>query len=144
MSQPVVLDAGGLEELAKARPSDAFRALLREAWKRDSEVFVPAVVCAEVARGVTRTRALEACLSRHQSPSAQPAVSIVDTDFTLARLVGSILFSGNVGTEDLVDAHVVAICSIHGGGLVITVDPDDILRLAQGIPSVRVVVRLPY
>ncbi len=67
----------------------------------------------------------------------------MDTDFTLARLVGSILYSGNVGTEDLVDAHVVAICSIHGAGLVITVDPEDILRLAQAVPSVRVVVRLP-
>lgn len=143
MSQPIVLDAGGLDELSKTRPSDGFRALLKEAWKRDREVFVPAVVCAELARGVKRTRALEASLSRHDGTSGQPPVSIVDTDFDLARLVGSILFAGNVGTEDLVDAHVVAVCAMYQGGLVVTADPDDINRLAQGVPAVRVVTRSP-
>jgi predicted nucleic acid-binding protein len=143
VSQPIVLAAGGLDELSKTKPSDAFRALLREAWKRDREVFVPAVVCAELARGVNRTRALEATLSRHDGASGQPPVSIVDTDFDLARLVGSILFAGNVGTEDLVDAHVVAVCAMHQGGLIVTADPDDIHRLAQGIPAVRVITCSP-
>jgi predicted nucleic acid-binding protein len=143
VSQPIVLDAAGLDELSQTRPTDAFRALLKEAWKRDREVFVPAVVCAELARGVKRTRALEAALSRHDGTSGQPPVSIVDTDFDLARLVGSILFAANVGTEDLVDAHVVAVCAMHQGGLIVTADPDDLHRLAQGVPAVRVITRSP-
>jgi predicted nucleic acid-binding protein len=143
VSQPVVLDAGGLDELSKSKPSDLFRALLREAWKRDREVLVPAVVCAELARGVKRTRAIEAALSRHDRASGQPPVSIVDTDFDLARLVGSILFTSDTGTEDLVDAHVVAVCATHQGGLIVTVDPDDIQRLAQAVPSVRIITRSP-
>jgi hypothetical protein len=106
VSQPVVLDAAGLDELSKTKPSDAFRA-------------------------------------RHDGTSGQPPVSIVDTDFDLARLVGSILFAANVGTEDLVDAHVVAVCAMYQGGLIVTADPDDVHRLAQGIPAVRVITRSP-
>jgi predicted nucleic acid-binding protein len=143
VSVPVVLDAGGLETLSAA-PSTRFRALLGEALRRDSAVLVPAVVCAEVCRGVKRTRAVEAALGRHNRRRGErPAVMVVPTDFTLARAVGAILHAASANSGDIVDAHCVALCAVHGGGLVITGDPDDIFRLASAVPAVRVTVRGP-
>lgn len=142
MTLPVVLDADGLDALSAPQPPPLVRALLREAWSRDREVLVPAVVCAEVCRGARRTRSVEAALARHRTERGQrPPVRVVDTDFPLARLVGAILHGVGAGSEDLVDAHVVALCSTRGGGLVVTADPDDIERLAQAAPSTRVVIR---
>ncbi|MGH2706691.1 MAG: type II toxin-antitoxin system CcdA family antitoxin [Actinomycetota bacterium] len=43
--------------------------------------------------------------------------------------------------EDIVDAHVVAVCAFHGGGIVVTADSDDVERLAQAVPSARIVTR---
>jgi hypothetical protein len=82
---PVVLDAAGLDGLAAARPPDELRALLAEAHRRGREVLVPALVCAEVARGRQRTRALEAAVSRHDRVRGErPPLRLVDTDFRLA------------------------------------------------------------
>jgi hypothetical protein len=41
----------------------------------------------------------------------------------------------------MVDAHCVAVAAMHGGGIVVTADPDDIERLASAVPAVRVVTR---
>jgi len=143
VSAPLVLDTAGLENLA-ATPSGRLRALLGEAVQRDASVLVPAVVCAEVCRGVKWTRSVEAVLGRHDRRRAErPAVKVVATDFTLARAVGAVLNAASANSRDLVDAHCVAICAAHGGGLVVTADPDDILRLASAVPSVRVTVRRP-
>ena len=55
---PLVLDAAGLEALAADRPPDILRALLAEAHRRGRTVIAPTLVCAELARGRARTRAL--------------------------------------------------------------------------------------
>jgi len=136
---PLVLDAAGLDALAANRPPDMFRALLAEAHRRRREVIAPTVVCAEVARGRRRTRALEAAVSRHdRSRGERPAVRLVNTDFHLARQVGAILDQTRRGTEHVVDAHVVAVCIPSGGGLVVTADPDDIAELAAAVPAARI------
>ena len=138
----MVLDADGLDALAEARPPELLRALLGEAYQRARDVLVPAVVCAEVCRGAPRTRAVESTLARHAPTTGQrPPVAVIPTDFPLARQVGAILFASGAGTEALVDAHVVAVCVHHGGGLVITADPHDIARLAQATPSIRIITR---
>lgn len=105
---------------------------------------MPAVVCAEVCRGVARTRRVETLVSRkpHDHPWQRP-VAIVPTDFDMARLVDAILHGAQVGSRYLSDAHVVALCSRYGGGLVITSDPDDIRQLAAAVPSARIIVRTP-
>jgi hypothetical protein len=41
----------------------------------------------------------------------------------------------------MVDAHVVAVCALHGGGVVVTVDDKDIQLLAQAVPSARITTR---
>ena len=65
-------------------------------------------------------------------------MSCRDTDRTLARIVGGILASASAGSEDLADAHVVALAVEKGGGLVLTGDPDDLQRLAAAYRDVVV------
>ena len=85
-SAPLVLDAAGLDGSRRERPPELLRALLAEALRRGREVITPTVVCAEVARGRARTRALEAAVSRHDATRAErPPLRLVDTDFALAR-----------------------------------------------------------
>lgn len=105
-------------------------------------MLVPAVVCAEACRGVARTRRVEAAVARHgQARDQRPAVSVVATDLTFARQVGAVLHGANAGSRDMVDAHVVAVCALHGGGLVVTANGADVERLAQAVPSARVLTR---
>jgi predicted nucleic acid-binding protein len=140
LTLPVVLDADGLDAMCEAQPRSAIRALLQEAWARQRDVLVPAVVCAEVCRGVARTRRVETMVSRH-GPGTRLPVGVVVTDFDLARQVGAVLHGASAGSADIVDAHVVAVCALRGGGLVITSDGGDIQRLAAAVPSARVVTR---
>lgn len=136
---PLVLDAAGLDALSARRPPDRLRGLLTEAHRRGREVLAPTLACAEVARGRARTRALEAALARHDAARRErPAVRLVDTDFSLARQVGTILQASGGSTAMVVDAHVVAVCVPTGGGLVVTADPDDIDELAATVPAARV------
>lgn len=142
MTLPLVLDSEGLDVLADPAPTAALRALLREALDRRRDVLVPAVVCAEVCRGPARTRRVEAAVARHNPARGQrPVVAIIDTDLTLARGVGAILHGAGASSALLADAHVVAVCARRGGGLVVTSDPDDIRRLADAVPSARIVTR---
>lgn len=139
---PLILDADGLDALTEQPPPDRLRALLAEAWERKSDVLVPALVCAECCRGAKRTRAVEASLARSRDTrAARPAVRVVLTDFDLARRVGAVLHAAGANTRDIVDAHSVAVASMHGRAVVVTADPDDILRLASAMPAVRVVTR---
>ena len=136
---PLVLDAAGLDGVSAATPPPRLRALLAEAHRRHREVLAPTLVCSEVARGRARTRALEAALARHDAERRErPAVRLVDTDFALARQVGTILDAAGRSTEMVVDAHVVAVCVPAGGALVVTADPDDIDELAAAVPAARV------
>lgn len=142
MTLPVVLDADGLDALSEQTPPTMFRALLHEAWVRERDVLVPAVVCAEACRGPARTRRVEVAVARHASARGQrPPLRVVATDFGLARQVGAVLHGAASDSCDMVDAHVVAVCAQHGGGLVVTADAADIERLAQSVPSARVMTR---
>jgi predicted nucleic acid-binding protein len=142
---PVVLDSAALSDIASpgpGGPSAPLRALLQVAWQQHRSVLVPAVVCAETCRGQARTRAVEALLSRHDPTRLERSpIRVVDTDFELARLVGTVLFASDAGTEEIVDAHLVATCVQRGGGLIITSNPDDMDRLKQPFLGVRIVVR---
>lgn len=142
---PVVLDAAGLSESAspgKRGPDRSLFGLLDHAWAIGREILVPAVVCAEVCRGVARTRQVESFLARHSlGRKQQSPIRIVDTDFSLARLVGTVLESSKAGSQDIVDAHVVAVCVSRGGGLIVTSDPDDLHRLSAPFIGTRIVIR---
>jgi len=138
---PLILDAAALSALSQSRPSARLRALMQVASERGREVITPTVICAEVARGRDRTRALEAAVIRDDRPGgSRPAVRLVDTDFFLARQVGAILHAAGRGSADLADGHVVAVAVGAGGGLVATSDPDHILALAATVPATRLQV----
>src|SRR5258707_102710 len=128
---PLILDADGLAALTEGPPPNRLRALLTEAWERKSDVLVAAVVCAECCRGASRTRAVEASLARHrETRAARPAVRVVPTDFDLARRVGSVLHGAGADTKDIVDAHSVAVASMHGRAVVGTADPAAVRTLS--------------
>lgn len=142
---PIVLDAAGLSEMAmpgKSGPHRSLFALLDHAWANGRDVLVPAVLCAELCRGVARTRQVESFLARHnRGRNPQAPVVIVDTDFSLARLVGTVLESSKAPSCDIVDAHVVAICVSRGGGLIVTSDPNDHVRLSAPFIGTRIIIR---
>lgn len=86
---------------------------------------------------------VEAALRRRGWPAARRPITVVTTDFALAKQVGAILHGAGAGSADIVDAHVVAACVPYGGGMIVTSDPDDISRLADVVPHVRIVTRRP-
>lgn len=101
------------------------------------DVIVPTVVLAELYRGGGRNHLVDALLSREE-----PALVLRDTDRVLARLVGGVLSAVGAGSEDLADAHVVAVAVEGGGGVVLTGDPHDMARLSDPYRTV-VVEELP-
>jgi predicted nucleic acid-binding protein len=141
---PVVLDSAALSDLASPcvrGPSAFFWSVLEQAWSDQRDVVVPAVVCAEVCRGVARTRQVESLLARHDPQRKQRSpIRVVDTNFALARLVGTVLEASRAGSEDLVDAHLVAVCIDRGGGLILTTDLLDLQRLSAPFVGVRIIV----
>jgi predicted nucleic acid-binding protein len=142
---PIVLDSAALSDLSAPGvrgPSPFLWSALDQAWSDERDVLVPAVVCAEVCRGVARTRRVESLLARHDPQRKQRSpIRVVDTNFSLARLVGTVLDASRAGSEDLVDAHLVAVCVARGGGLIVTSDPLDLQRLSAPFVGVRIVVR---
>jgi len=129
----VVLDAEALSSLARGDGprAEEVRGALRAAHRLRRDVVVPAVVLAELYRGRGHDAVVDACLSR------ETGLVVRDTDRGLARLVGGVLAAAGAGSEDMVDAHVVATAS-EGGGVVLTGDESDLLRLSAAFPNVHV------
>ena len=131
----VALDSEALMALAGA-DSGAKRRVRRaiEAASRTGhDVVVPTLVLAELYRGFGRSQLVDALLARHEE-----AIACRDTDRNLARFVGAVLHAAGVGSEYIVDAHVVAIAAEAGGGVLLTSDADDLRRLAAPYRSILV------
>ena len=60
------------------------------------------------------------------------------TDERLALLVGALLYDSERVSDDLADAHVVAVCAPAAVALVVTPDPDDIAAVGGHLPGVRI------
>lgn len=131
----VALDAEAVTALAG--PDSArkrrVRHALEAAVRTRSDVVVPTLVLAELYRGTGRSALVDALLARHEQ-----AIATRDTDRALARFVGAILHGAGAGSEDIVDAHVVAVTAEAGGGIVVTADADDLARLAAPYRSVLI------
>ena len=131
----VALDSEAINVLA-GRDSPAKRKVrraLEAAVRTRSEVVVPALVLAELYRGFGRSQLVDSLLARHEN-----AIGTRDTDRPLARFVGAVLHGADAGSEQIVDAHVVAVAVEAGGGVVLTADTDDLARLAGPYRSVLV------
>ncbi|NOY93601.1 MAG: PIN domain-containing protein [Deltaproteobacteria bacterium] len=131
----VVLDSEALSALAgrNSKRQREVRAALAVALRLGREVIVPAVVLAELYRGRGRSALIDACLSR------ETGLAVRDTDRAFARLVGGILATASIGSEMMVDAHVVAAAVERGAGLLLTGDPGDLEKLAAPYRNLTVV-----
>lgn len=124
----LVLDQAAVSALA-GPPSQAQRQVRRAmtaAARLRRDATVPTVILAELYRGAARNQMIDSLLSRETEP-----LELRDTDRVLARLVGSVLAAAGAGSEDLADAHVVAAAIEAGGGVILTIDEDDLNRLAN-------------
>lgn len=132
----LVLDAEALSVLARAPRSDRSSSkvvnALIAALAQDRDVVVPAAVLSELYRGGQHDQELDACLSRF------PAIMVVDTDRQLAREIGHVLARAGRGSDDHVDASVVAVAARSAGAVIATSDVDGISALTAGLRGVRV------
>lgn len=136
MSLVLVLDAEALSSLARTRSSgfDEVRAAVVAARRLRRDVVAPAVILAELYRGPGHNQVVDSCLSR------ETGIRVRDTDRSLARLVGGVLAAAGAGSEDLADAHAVAVAMEGGGGVILTGDESDLERLAAPYANVHVAV----
>jgi predicted nucleic acid-binding protein len=122
----VTLDAGGL--IALDRNDRRVIVLLARASELGLRVTVPATALAQVIR----TPARQARLARL---IRQPDTDLLPLDGPDATAVGLLL--ARTGTADIADAHVV-LCARRVGQAVVTSDPEDLRRLAPGLPLIAV------
>ncbi len=129
----LVLDSEAVSQLARSRAgvdSARVHAALRAADLAGSDVLVPAAVLAEQYRGGGHDQMVDACLGRNSG------IDVVDTTRALARDVGHLLARAGRGSEDHVDAVVVATAVAAGGGVIMTSDVDDLAGLAAATTGV--------
>lgn len=131
-----VLDAEAVQALLahSHRAHRKVRARLEIGRRLGAAAVVPTVALAELYRGRDRSGALDALLARERR-----ALVLRDTDRALARLVGGVLQAAGAGSEDLVDAHAIAVAAEDDRAVVLTGDPGDLERLAAPYPGVTVV-----
>lgn len=131
----VALDSEALTVLAgpDSKAKRRVRQAMEAAARTGQDVVVPTLVLAELYRGSGRSQLVDALLARHEE-----AVGCRDTDRDLARFVGAVLHTAGVGSEYIVDAHVVAVAAEAGGGVLLTSDADDLSRLAAPYRSILV------
>ena len=113
----VTLDAGAL--IALERPHRRYTALLEGLLSSAVVIVVPAAALAQVWRNSPRQHRLARLLSDDR-------VVVTAMDLAQALSVGSLL--ARSGTNDVVDA-AVAVTARERSHVVITTDPDDLIRL---------------
>ncbi len=133
-SRRLILDAEAVSALAHgpALRRSVVRDALVAARRNDAEVVVSAAVLAELYRGPRFNPGVDAALARE-------ALVIADVDREVARIAGGVLTAAKAGSEDAVDAFVVATGVDGGGAVVLTGDSRDLSRLAAPYPIVSVV-----
>lgn len=120
----LTLDAGAL--IALERGTARIKAVLRRALEREATITVPSVVIAQAWRGG----------HRRWIDELRPGVVIEPVDEAYALAAGELL--ARTGTKDAIDA-IVAVGAARRGDVVVTSDPQDLLRLVDDASGVRVV-----
>ncbi len=130
----LLLDSEALSSVAHgpAARQGRVRALIAEARRREQPVATVAAVLAEVLRGHPRDAGVFAALRRER-------VQIRAVDTRAGVRAGQLLGAAQLGSEDAVDAFVVAVADLAGGGVIATVDVADLEALAAYAPRVMVV-----
>jgi predicted nucleic acid-binding protein len=130
----LVLDTEAVSNLRSPNEKhvDSVRAAIQVAIELKRPVLVPAVVLAELYRGARQNASLDALLNR------EGRLLIKDSDRVFARFVGGVLAAAGADSTDMADAHCVATAVERGGGVILTGDPTDMIRLAASYSHVTV------
>lgn len=131
----LVLDAtalAALSDVRSAKQPTPIEAALKAAELAGWDVLVPAAVLAELYRGGAHDQKLDACLGRNTG------VRLAETDRSLARQVGHILARAGRGSEDHVDATVVACASNATRAVIVTGDSRDLAALSAPLTGIVV------
>lgn len=115
---PLILDAGAL--IAVDRNDRRIIDLVNLAWRTGRAVLVPAGVLAQVWRSGPR----QARVARVVNTKNTTVVALKEDD---AKAAG--VLCGETGTADVIDASVVVVARGNPTAVVVTSDPDDMLRL---------------
>jgi predicted nucleic acid-binding protein len=130
----LILDSEALSALVHASRRSAetrrAQAVLASAHRLGALVRVPAAVLVEVYRGRKEDAGVDFVLKR--------VGRVVPAGQSIAKVAGGLLSRHRLDSAHAVDALVVATAIRLGGGLIATHDPEDMTRLAQGFPNVKV------
>jgi len=123
----LILDSGAV--IALARGDQRARGFIERAIETGCEVLVPSVAVAETVRGRgPRDAPVNRILAAIDS--------VLVADEAAARTAGDLL--GATGTDETIDALVVAGAILAGGGRILTSDPANIKKLARATPEITV------
>ena len=124
----LILDSGGLGKVAEN--DEGARAAMSSSAQAGVSVIVPSVVLAESLSGTNRDAGVYRVL-RH--------LVVVDIHADHARVAATLKSgAGLTGVEHTIDALVVAVAVLEGGGAILTTDPQDIRALAAARSDVKI------
>lgn len=110
---------------------DRVRALIAEMRRRELPVATVAAVLAEVVRGRPQDAGVFSGLRSER-------VEVHPVDTRVGVRAGRLLGSAGLGSEQAIDAFVVAVADLLGGAVVATVDERDLGRLALHAANVQI------
>jgi predicted nucleic acid-binding protein len=127
----LLLDSEALSAVSRgpAQRRDRVRALIAEMRRRGLPVGTVAAILAEVVRGRAADAAVFSGLRRER-------VRVYPVDTRVGVRAGQLLGAARRGSDCAIDAFVVAAADIAGGGVIATVDTDDLELLAQHAKNV--------
>ena len=130
----LLLDSEALSAISRgpAQRRDRVRALVAQMRSRDLPVGTVAAILAEVVRGRRADAEVFSGLRRER-------VQVYPVDTRVGVRAGQLLGASKRGSALAVDAFVIAVADLAGGGVVATVDVDDLEVLASHAKDVRVV-----
>ena len=136
MAHRLILDSGVI--VALAHREDAARAYVTLAIRDHTLIVIPAVVIAETTRGTQ----VDAPINRMLNRIVQTVGEIAPVDERVARTAGRLLRGlgdAHPGhAPPTIDALIVAVAIVRGGGVLLTGDPNDLTALAANHPQVQI------
>ena len=129
----LLLDSEAISAVAHgpAGRRDRVRALAAEMRRRELGIGTVAAVLAEVVRGHPRDAGVFAGLRRER-------VEVHPVDTRVGIRAGQLLGSVRAGSEQAIDAFIVAVADLAGGAIIATVDTADLALLAAYASNVAI------
>lgn len=123
----LTLDTGALLALDHPGKAIAMQVRLDETLRRGGSICIPAGTIAQAWRSSRQVRLARLLKSRD--------IDIAVMTLNIARSVG--LLCARIGHDDVIDVHV-ALCARERKHAVATSDPEDMLRIDEALPVIKV------